>query len=402
MTILCRSLTAALAVLALVVSAAAEGLPLRPPPDFASRNLTGGDDIRALQTNLNRLGYYDGAIDGAVGPLTRAALLELRRAAALESVTNNAPTEGDFAASFRLLRDREISAGTLNFDDPSYLAEIAAQQLTRQLSGDGAPIGRIVGRLDTSTLDNAGPSITTASRQMRAVDRAPASAVESQSRERQTTATPADETGRVAAASVRPVPTRAFSSPDRYPPEGFRGYGIIAFKAIATSYDIEKHQQICAAYVAAFRPTATQSNTAVTDQFLTVWPVETDDVADALNQSMRDRDLTVCQDAIRHFDTETARYAIQEAEKAGFAGSGTGPFLLAWSPATEFGKEDTFVLSLDLSRVSNYDLAHAMMQEWRNDVETDFADLRGFTLARLQVTLRRWADKYGPGFLEAF
>lgn len=400
MSILCRPLAAALVAFVFVASAAAEGLPLRPPPDFASRDLTDGDDIRALQTNLNRLGYYDGAIDGAVGPLTRAALEELRRATALEPVTKNAPTEGDFAASFRLLREREMASGTLDLDDLSYLAEIAAQHLTQQLSDDEAPGGQIVRGLENTVLEKASRTYTTAARQPATVGMAPGSQVERLASRQQQTAAGGRETRPVEKTFARPVPTRAFSSPDRYPPEGFRGYGIVAFKSIATSYDIEKHQQICAAYVAAFRLTAMQSETALADQFLTVWPVETNEVADALNQKVRVRDFSVCKDAIKFFDVETARYAIREAEKAGFSGSGLGPYLLAWSPATEFGKQDTFVLSLDLSRVTTYGMAQAMMQEWRDDVETDFSDIRRFSAARLQTTLRRWADKYGPGFLE--
>ena len=58
------------------------------------------------------------------------------------------------------------------------------------------------------------------------------------------------------------------------------------------------------------------------------------------------------------------------------------------------------VLVLDLSRVDSYEEALVQMNEWKADIEQDFELLSGgFSLERMRVKIRRWADAHGEGYL---
>lgn len=194
------------------------------------------------------------------------------------------------------------------------------------------------------------------------------------------------------------TPTRAFLPSHNFPPEGYRGYGLIAFPSRATASDIDRHRAICTAFYAAMEPTD-EVSAAPADQFLTGWPVETEDVADALN-AFGGTAEQACETAIEAYDLETAQRVLAVARQAGERLTGRGPFLLAWAPTDTFGIEDAFVLALDLSRVDNYDEAQVLMNEWKADITEDFEILaNGFSLERMRVKIRRWADAYGEGYL---
>ncbi|WP_138468871.1 hypothetical protein [Poseidonocella sp. HB161398] len=192
-------------------------------------------------------------------------------------------------------------------------------------------------------------------------------------------------------------PARLFAGPGMYPPENYRGYGILAFPSRATSYDRERHEMICAAYIASL-PESSTLETPTEDQFVTIWPVKSDAEARAVTSLPLDE---ACPAAIDAYSQEAALRAIAAATEAGFRDDGLGPYLLAWSPPSGIGRSDVFVLALDLSNVRSYQQALALMTEWNRDIETDFDILaNGFTLERLRVKIRRWADSYGDGFLK--
>jgi hypothetical protein len=80
--------------------------------------------------------------------------------------------------------------------------------------------------------------------------------------------------------------------------------------------------------------------------------------------------------------------------------SGRGPYLLAWSPATQKGQKDAIVLILDLS--SAFTPAHFedAFREWRSRIEENPNVWRqGWVIADLRTEVRYWADKWGMTIL---
>jgi hypothetical protein len=207
----------------------------------------------------------------------------------------------------------------------------------------------------------------------------------------------------VAADTSPIVPTRAFLPPHQFPPAGYRGYGLLAFPSLATSEDIERHLAICTAFVASFLDSG-DAAAATARQFLTGWPVRSAEVAARLDDMALDdlsEDISaLCRLAVGEYDLETAQFVLSTAERHGGRFSGRGPYLLAWSPANGFGASNALVLTLDLSRVDDYDAALVFMNEWKSDIQQDFEILsNGFSLDRIRVKIRRWADAYGQGYL---
>jgi len=197
------------------------------------------------------------------------------------------------------------------------------------------------------------------------------------------------------------VATRHFAKRADFPPQKFAGYGIVAFKSLATPGDRDRHIHICHAFFASLIDSGS-SGTAVDKQMVTIWPIiddYDDDALDGLNtQALQDG---MCDDAVQNYDLVMANVALRQAERAGGDISGAGPFLLAWAPGETKGRTDTVVLIADFSDVESEDDAKEAMQIWKDDIEGD-QELwnKGFTLVKLRAKMRRMVDKYGESLLK--
>lgn len=157
----------------------------------------------------------------------------------------------------------------------------------------------------------------------------------------------------------------------------------------------------CNAYVATL-PHTSELEAARFKQMVTVWPINSDDYSNRLNQpngQVRD----ICQTAVDHYGLVIAQRALKDAEHTGKKLTGTGPFLLAWSPSADKGKQDALVLVSDLSDITTYEQAHERFLAWSRDIESDPALwMRGWSLERLRIYIRSWVDKYGEKSLAVF
>lgn len=192
--------------------------------------------------------------------------------------------------------------------------------------------------------------------------------------------------------------SRLFSGPYNYPPTEYAAYGIVAFRSRANSFDSSRHRLICESYIANI-PHALELGTPKSHQMVTIWPVDTDDLADLLNRRARKH---VCDDAIERYNLVAARRSIEDAKKAGWDLDGRGPFLIAWSPAKRIGSPDVAVLTADLSHVDNLEQANRIFLTWLEDIEKD-TDLwdpdSGWNLELLRLKIQHWADRFGPRVL---
>lgn len=187
--------------------------------------------------------------------------------------------------------------------------------------------------------------------------------------------------------------SRIFAGPNQYPPEEFAAYGILAFRSRPSPYDRARHLMICNAYVTSL-PHTFELTIARAEQMVTVWPVDSDSDASRLNRAPRNG---ICEIAVDNYGLVIAQQALKDAETAGVNTTDSGPFLFAWSPSTDKGKQDALVLVSDLSDVTTYEHAHEILLEWSRDIEQD-PQLwsNGWDVERLRRKIRHWVDKYGP------
>ncbi len=190
--------------------------------------------------------------------------------------------------------------------------------------------------------------------------------------------------------------TRAFAGPGQFPPTAFAAYGIVVFRSRASEFDLDRHQIICEAYVNSI-PHESEVETENKDQMVTVWPLDSDTVADEINAADRG---AACDKAIENYGQVTAIENLKHARNAGWESDNQGPFLLAWSPPATRGRRDAVVLSADLSAVRTYEDAIAIMQRWTDDIEGN-PDLwrSGWSLEKLRRQLQVWLDLYGSDIL---
>ena len=105
----------------------------------------------------------------------------------------------------------------------------------------------------------------------------------------------------------------------------------------------------------------------------------------------------ICQIAIDNYGLVIAQQALKEAELAGVDTTGTGPFLLAWSPSTDKGKQGVPVLVSDLSDVTTYEQAHEMFLDRSRKIELDPTLWgNGWDIERLRRTIQEWVENMGP------
>jgi hypothetical protein len=106
-------------------------------------------------------------------------------------------------------------------------------------------------------------------------------------------------------------------------------------------------------------------------QLVTVWPVESTEVAQRLFEMGFDDKK--CEIAVDYYDLEIARHAMRDAE----AGSPElrraladreGPFLIAWNPSEDKGRADVPIFRMDLSEVRTQAQAMAFFRLWRQGI----------------------------------
>lgn len=186
--------------------------------------------------------------------------------------------------------------------------------------------------------------------------------------------------------------SRLFAGPRQYPPETFAAYGIVAFRARASSGERERHVMLCEAYIAAL-PRSDELAVPVEEQMVTVWPIADDKLADELNELGRP---DLCETAVGRYGLATALQAIGDAGEERIGRDRRGPFLLAWSPAAGKGDPDALMLMADLSDVTTYAQAEAFFVLWRTDIEANPEYWgQGWDVERLRLAIQLWVDRYG-------
>ena len=209
-------------------------------------------------------------------------------------------------------------------------------------------------------------------------------------------------------ASPQVRASRLFAGPGQYPPDDFAAYGILAFQSEATPQSARRYMAICEGFLAGLPAAAelTDRGVPLAQQMATVWPLDDATLANYLNGiDTGSAPLEPCRDIVASIHLFTSREAIANAMRASDNESfeGSGPYLIAWSPSTTFGRRDVPVLVWDLSDVTTSQLATDLFVDWANEIVRN-PDLwrDGWDLERLRRTLRWWADKYGPGILRVF
>lgn len=200
--------------------------------------------------------------------------------------------------------------------------------------------------------------------------------------------------------------SRSFAGPTSFPPDGFAGYGILAFEQIPTR---ARGAMFCNAYLRSFSTVADYEALDVDkkQQMVTVWPVLDNRGADRLNYDGLS-DAQTCDLALAEYGLPIAQTALNDAKKADPRGvgagalGGRGPYLLAWSPGGEMGDPGVLVLVSDLSKVESQEQADAELQRWGQEIEQKPALWSaGWNAEALRITLQRWADFNAASLLSA-
>lgn len=199
-----------------------------------------------------------------------------------------------------------------------------------------------------------------------------------------------------AQATIQVRTTRSFFGPHDIPPENFAAYGIVAFPQKATPATVRRHQSICEAFLATLPPVSA-SSAPISQQMVTVWPIDDAALAERLNKGFE----AICKQAIDHYDLSTGLIALKEAQnQEHYSLYGAGPYLLAWAPSSQKGQVGSIVLIADLSGATTQEQYLDYFQSWRRDIEQN-PQLwpHGWSEAALLILVRNWADKWGTMIL---
>lgn len=188
------------------------------------------------------------------------------------------------------------------------------------------------------------------------------------------------------------TPARAFLKATDIPPAGFGAYGVVSFAALPTTDTRPRLMMICEAFKAHFpRNVDVPQSVPIGDRMLTVWPVRDP-------ERLRTDDCAV---ALAQYDLFAAQSAIADAKRQGGQLNGPGPYLIGWSPSHSRGQPDRLVLVVNLSELNTQARINEAFRFWRQRIVDD-PELwrRGFSLERLKLSLRDFADRYGEDLTE--
>jgi hypothetical protein len=200
--------------------------------------------------------------------------------------------------------------------------------------------------------------------------------------------------------------SHGFAGPGQYPPQEYAAYGILAFKNRASSFDRERHLMICEAFVSAL-PHTSEIGLPKERQMITIWPIATDEAADAVGQLDR---ASVCGRAVDDYGLVQAQNALGLVEQyARVAGTwdpdGRGPFLLAYAPTESIPAPGAAALVVDLSGAEDYDDAVRWLDVWRQRIQDNPEMWQGDLTAQSKWdqwvgVLREFFDEHGAAVVK--
>ena len=152
---------------------------------------------------------------------------------------------------------------------------------------------------------------------------------------------------------------------------------------------------VCQAYWASLPPSS-DLDIPISEQMVTVWPVDDPKPLSVVNDS-----LDACEYAVQHYHLKTSLLALRQARNANVGPfNDRGPYLLAWAPAKKKGDTDTIVLVLDLSHAYTSQNFLEQFRAWREQIEGDPALWNnGFSIEQVRIAIKFWVDNLGSGFL---
>ena len=197
--------------------------------------------------------------------------------------------------------------------------------------------------------------------------------------------------------------SRLFAAENQYPPNSFAAYGIIAFRSRATEATSDRYIAICEGYLSSILSFSdlVHKNVKPSQQMVTVWPLSSENLANYLNSNVGGSSYN-CEEIVREINFTLSKNSIKTAESQMETKlTGDGPYLLAWSPSQNINEEETLVLSLNLSRVTNVQQATRMFIFWIDEIEKDSKLWSsGWNLERFRLKIMLASDRIGNDILK--
>jgi hypothetical protein len=195
-------------------------------------------------------------------------------------------------------------------------------------------------------------------------------------------------------AGPRPLqPVRAYMRAKDIPPAGSGAYGLVVFHARPTPASRAKLVMVCRSFVAFF-PRNETASVPLTDQMITIWPLDNPDAKKAKTDD--------CDYVLDHYDLIASEAAIRDAQKQHAKFEGEGPYLVGWSPSNAREIPDALVLVVDMSADNTQADIDNKFRFWKNNIVEDPSVWRnGWSVEGTRVAIHNFADHYGQAMLDA-
>jgi hypothetical protein len=187
------------------------------------------------------------------------------------------------------------------------------------------------------------------------------------------------------------TPVREYLKSSDIPPHDVGAYGVVVFQSKATPANRAKLTMVCNAFVAFF-PRSETSSVSPSDQMITIWPIDNPNAPEANRDD--------CNYVVDHYDLNAAEAAIRDAQRQHAEFGGEGPYLIGWSPSNARGVPGKLVLVVDMSDSNSQAVVDHQFLFWKQKIVEDPTLWRkGFSLERVRMEIRDFANEYGQNLL---
>jgi len=191
------------------------------------------------------------------------------------------------------------------------------------------------------------------------------------------------------------IPTRAFLPSKSIPPADVGAYGLVALRAKPTPANTARLNMLCVAFIKSLPSRySLPVGMPVTQEMITIWPIDDP-------KQVRPEEEN-CGYLLEHYDLYGGQSAIADASIQGKNLSGRGPYLIGWSPSNSRYISDAVVLVVDMSDFETQDSFDEALMFWqRKIVEDPSLWASGFSVTKIRLAMRDFADRYGTSILKA-